>query len=116
MTHATGLRDTAASAIEQMRARGFQQAQATAAAARQDEVNIALSEPSLLRSTDAQRLPYLLRLDATAAGALQPNWRRTSGMTAAKHRGYAVTWFSLSTVLVLLFFWWLYKTRSSQHD
>ena len=80
------------------------------------EIRLPVLDLALLRSTDAQRLPYLLRLDATAAGALQPNWRLTGGMTAAKHRGYAVTWFSLSTVLVLLFFWWLYKTRSSQHD
>ena len=80
------------------------------------EIRLPVLDLDLLRGTDAARLPYLLRLDATAAGALQPNWRQTGGMTAAKHRGYAVTWFSLSIVLVLMFFWWLYKTRSSQHD
>lgn len=80
------------------------------------EVRLPVLDLEQLRAGDANRLPYLLRLDASVAGALQANWQNTAGMTPAKHRGYAVTWFSLSIALVLLFFWWLYKTRPSQHD
>ena len=56
MSHTLELRNAATRALEQMRARGFDQAQATAVAVRQDEVNIARSEPSLLRSTDYRKL------------------------------------------------------------
>ncbi len=58
-------------------------------------------------------LPWLLRLDATSPDALQPNWH-SSGMTVAKHHGYAVTWFSLSAVLVLMYVWWLSRQPSPE--
>lgn len=56
MSAAVSLGDSAAAALEQMRARGFDHAQVTASASRQDELNIADSEPSLMRTTEAYRL------------------------------------------------------------
>ena len=56
MAHTMELRNAATRALERMKARGFDAAQATAFAVRQDEVNIARSEPSLLRSTDSRKL------------------------------------------------------------
>lgn len=50
------LREKAVSALALMKARGFDQAQVTASSTRQDELNIADNEPSLLRSTDVSRL------------------------------------------------------------
>lgn len=84
-------------------------------------VELPVLDLTVLRQDKPERLPYLLRLEASAA-ALQPNWSSAVGMTPAKHRGYAVTWFSLSAVLVLLYGWWLWQHRSvsprktSQHD
>lgn len=74
-----------------------------------------LDMPSLQQNDD-RRLPWLLRLEGDQPAALQPNWSSTAGMTPAKHRGYAVTWFSLSAVLVLMYVFWLFKTRSNRHD
>lgn len=56
MAHTMELRNAATRALERMKARGFDEGQATAFAVRQDEVNIARSEPSLLRSTDSRKL------------------------------------------------------------
>ena len=64
---AISLRDTVEGALAEMRARGFDAAQATIVARCQDEVNIALNEPSLLRSTDSQRLSLLGILDGRRA-------------------------------------------------
>ena len=50
---AISLRDTAEAALAVMHSRGFEEAQVTVATIRQDELNIADNEPSLLRSTDA---------------------------------------------------------------
>jgi len=59
--------------------------------------------------------PYLLRLDADSPDALQANWHQ-GGMTPAKHRGYAVTWFCLAAALLLLYCWWLYTLRSNPEN
>ncbi len=56
MSEATSLREPAEGALALMRARGFDQAQVTASSTREDELNIADGEPSLLRSTDSRRL------------------------------------------------------------
>lgn len=53
---AAALEEQAQRALELMRSRGFDEAQVTAASTRQDELNIADNEPSLLRSTDVSRL------------------------------------------------------------
>jgi surfeit locus 1 family protein len=64
---------------------------------------------NVLRQNDPARLSMLLRLDADSAAVLQANWQTSTGMTPAKHRGYAVTWFSLSAVLVLMYGLWLVR-------
>lgn len=56
MSGAAALREPAERALALMRARGFDESQATVSSTREDEVNIADGEPSLLRSTDARRL------------------------------------------------------------
>lgn len=56
MTDTLALRGPAERALALMRSRGFDAAQVTASSKREDELNIADSEPSLLRSTDAGRL------------------------------------------------------------
>src|SRR6186713_201702 len=86
---AVSLRDTVEVALAEMRARGFNQAQATVVARRQDEVNINLSEPSLLRSTDSQRLALIGILDGRRASTEVTDLRADSiregvqGLTAA---------------------------------
>ena len=67
MDQAIELRSSAAKALDRMRARGFAQAQVTTVSARQDEVNLALSEPSLLRSTDATRMALVGIVDGRRA-------------------------------------------------
>jgi PmbA protein len=67
MSHTIELRNAAAKALERMRAQGFQEAQVTAVATRQDEVSIAHGEPSLLRSTDSRRLGLLGIVDGRKA-------------------------------------------------
>lgn len=61
------LQDAAVRALERMRARGFDGAQVTAVATRQDEVNIAQGEPSLLRTTDARRMALVGIVDGRKA-------------------------------------------------
>lgn len=56
MSATLSLRESAEGALALMRAGGFDQAQVTASSTRQDELNIADTEPSLLRSTDCSRL------------------------------------------------------------
>ena len=67
MSHTIELRNAATKALEQMRARGFEQAQVTAVATRQDEVNIAHGEASLLRSTDSRRMGLVGIVDGRKA-------------------------------------------------
>ena len=67
MSHTIELRTAATRALEQMRKRGFEHAQVTAMATRQDEVNIAHGEPSLLRSTDARRMGLVGIVDGRKA-------------------------------------------------
>lgn len=63
--------------------------------------------------TELSPLPYLLRLDAQDDQVLQANWS-SAGMTPAKHRGYAVTWFSLSAALLLLYGGWLWQQQRAR--
>lgn len=67
MGTAMRLRDSAERALALMRARGFDEAQVTAAATRQDELNISDNEPSLLRTTDAHRLALTGIIDGRRA-------------------------------------------------
>src|SRR5690606_39057578 len=61
------LGQSAARALGRMRERGFDEAQATATAVRQDEVNIAHNEASLFRSTDATKLMLVGIVDGRRA-------------------------------------------------
>ena len=45
--------------------------------------------------------PYQLRLDATSPGALTTGWV-TVAVQPAKHTGYAVQWFAMAAVLLLM--------------
>jgi cytochrome oxidase assembly protein ShyY1 len=45
--------------------------------------------------------PWTLRLDATATGALQPEWPVVTG-SPEKHVAYAVQWFAMAMVLLLM--------------
>jgi len=52
---------------------------------------------------DAARLfPYLVRIDAGETGALSVGWQVVN-VSPAKHYGYALQWFLMSAVLVLLY-------------
>ena len=64
---ATLLHDAAEQALALMRAQGFDAAQVTASLTTQDEVNISLNEPSLLRSTEVRRLALLGLVDGRKA-------------------------------------------------
>ena len=46
--------------------------------------------------------PYPVRMDAGQEGALSVNWQIIN-VSPAKHRGYAVQWFSMAAVLALLY-------------
>ncbi|WP_280152521.1 TldD/PmbA family protein [Piscinibacter sp. XHJ-5] len=61
------LQDTAQRALALMRAQGFDEAQVTVSRTRQDELNIAHNEPSLLRSIESQRLSLIGLVDARKA-------------------------------------------------
>ncbi len=67
MEQALNLQDTAAQALGQMRAAGFDHAQVTALYHRLDELNVAHNEPSLLRSTDSAKLMLLGIVDGRMA-------------------------------------------------
>lgn len=56
-----------------------------------------------------QLFPYSVRLAEGSAAVLQRNWSVIS-TTPEKHRGYAVQWFVMAAVLVLLYFY--YSMRS----
>ena len=61
------LQDTAERVLWQMRSQGFDAAQVTVSATRQDELNIAHDEPSLLRSNEALRLALVGVIDGRKA-------------------------------------------------
>lgn len=74
MGSVTALQRVADQALAAMAAAGFDQAQVTAARARQSEVNIAHDEPSLLRSTDTQVLSLLGIVDGRMATTELVDW------------------------------------------
>ena len=51
---------------------------------------------------DGAMFPYPVRIDAGESGALQADWQVVN-VSPAKHRGYAVQWFSMAAVLALLY-------------
>jgi len=70
------------------------------------------SWPQVIQSLDMDLLsaalaqealfPYTVRLSVNASGALQPNWPLLN-MMPEKHRAYAVQWFVMAAVLLMLF-------------
>ena len=77
----------------------------------QQEINT-INWPRVIQSLDMGRLaaeldvdslfPYTVRLADNARGALQSNWPLLN-MMPEKHRAYAVQWFVMAAVLMLLF-------------
>ena len=61
------LQDVAERALALMRAQGFDEAQVDASSKRHDEVNFAHDEPSLLRSTETQKVALLGIVDGRKA-------------------------------------------------
>lgn len=51
---------------------------------------------------DRALFPYPVRINAGEPGALQADWQVVN-VSPAKHRGYAVQWFSMAAVLALLY-------------
>ena len=73
---------------------------------------------------DGQNFLYerVLRIDAENAAAFKAHWQPIN-MAASKHRGYAVQWFSMAFVLVILTFFAnsnladvLFRRKSSPHS
>lgn len=62
----------------------------------------AVNMEALGDSLGTDLLPHTIRLDADAEGALVTQWA-TDTIQPATHRGYAVQWFSMATVLLFLF-------------
>ena len=58
----------------------------------------------ILDGSGVNKYQYLLRLDSSSVGALQNHWQilRTG---PEKHIGYAVQWFSMAVLLLVLFLW-----------
>lgn len=67
MEQANRLKDAAEQALALMRAQGFDQAQVSASALLQDELNIAHNHASLMRSTESQKLSLLGLIDGRKA-------------------------------------------------
>src|SRR5687767_1709572 len=67
MAGTINLKDAAEHALEAMRRQGFEQVQVGVALARQDELNVNHNEPSLLRSTETQKLSLLGLVDGRKA-------------------------------------------------
>jgi PmbA protein len=67
MSHDHTLQEVAQQALSLMRAQGFDEAQVVASRVTQEELNIAHNEPSLLRSTESQRLSLIGLVDARKA-------------------------------------------------
>ena len=62
-----------------------------------DKLAVALGE-----QLDAPLMPYPVRIDAGQPGALEVAWQIVN-VSPAKHRGYAVQWFTMAAVLLLFF-------------
>lgn len=54
--------------------------------------------------------PQILWLDSSADNGLVREWKPVV-MLPEKHIGYAVQWFSMTLVLILIFIYWLRKTK-----
>lgn len=67
---------------------------------------------SMQKQLGLSLLPAVLLLDAQHPACLSCRWVAARGISADRHRGYAVQWFSLAaTFLVLLAVTWMYGNR-----
>ena len=58
--------------------------------------------PALSAELGQTVAPYSLRINAGQPGALEVAWQVVN-VSPAKHRGYAVQWFTMATVLALIY-------------
>lgn len=68
--------------------------------------------PRLGELSGQELLPYVLRLDAGAPGALVTDWS-AEPIRPETHRGYAVQWFAMAAALLILF---LYSSLSRKEN
>lgn len=77
--------------------------------------------PMLRERTGLQLLPYSLRLAQAQPAALEADWPVVN-VSPAKHRGYAVQWFTMAAALVVFFvfrssnLWALLRGKTSGDD
>ncbi len=75
--------------------------------------------PALGAELGVTLAPYPLRIDAGQPGALEVAWQVVN-VSPAKHRGYAVQWFTMAVVLLIFFFlrssnlWQLLRGRGDE--
>jgi cytochrome oxidase assembly protein ShyY1 len=75
--------------------------------------------PALSAELGQTVAPYSLRIDAGQPGALAVAWQVVN-VSPAKHRGYAVQWFTMAVVLLIFFFlrssnlWQLLRGRGNE--
>lgn len=63
-----------------------------------------LDVPRMATQLDGESVyPYSLRLLEDAPGLLEPAWPAVADFGPERHRGYAVQWFALAAVLLLMF-------------
>lgn len=77
--------------------------------------------PRVIQSVDVPRMashleaegvyPYTLRLRDGAPGLLEPAWPAVSDMGPERHHGYALQWFALAAVLLLMFLYTSLRPR-----
>lgn len=74
--------------------------------------------PKIVQSLDVVQLKkifnlsefYLLRLNQPQVGAFTPHFKAIN-ISPEKHWGYAVQWFSMAIIILLLFFRFIYKSK-----
>ncbi|MDH3527711.1 MAG: SURF1 family protein [Gammaproteobacteria bacterium] len=78
---------------------------------------VQLIEPGPLEQRLGYRLlPVVLLLDADAAHGFAREWRPVYGTTPDKHRAYALQWFTLATVLALIYIGVNTRRVSNEHE
>ena len=60
-------------------------------------------------------LPYTVRLEPGAPGLEQINWQPVT-LSPETHRAYAVQWFFMAVVLVILFLLFSFRRSEIQHE
>ncbi len=81
----------------------------------------ALDVPALAVMLDAELFPYTVRLAPESAAGFTIDWPLVN-TSPEKHRAYAVQWFSMAAVLLLLYVWrstnlaTLWRQRGSKHE